>query len=196
MLATRIKCVRAKQQLQKKQLQRYEQCIKRSNSQKEKQELQFPISKLKTYIYLSFLWIKKCMHSISQLYKTTSRMLETSHLLSLEGICDLTRNENISLLHDVNTIGEFAEIGNTPRITKQGSEQWKLNRQASLVTGSTLYSALGFRGIAKAKAHFRKFVLKQDDVEYSAEALQRMKYGSENEVCSYSSLQQCSTTQS
>ena len=47
MLATRIKCVRAKQQEQKKQLQ---QRIMRSNSQKEKQELQFPISKLKTYI--------------------------------------------------------------------------------------------------------------------------------------------------
>ena len=139
-----IECVRDKQQKQKTLLMRYEAKVVSTGSSKEKQDLQFPISKLKTYLYLSFLWIKKCLHTIGELCKISARLLGMQHLLKLEGICDLSHNPNVNLLHDVGTVRKFCLPNSFARITQQGTDQWKNNRKLSLVTGSTIYSALGF----------------------------------------------------
>ena len=47
-ICKRIEQVHSKQQLQKWQLAKYEKRVENSNSKKEQQDLQFPISKLKT----------------------------------------------------------------------------------------------------------------------------------------------------
>ena len=123
---------------------RYEAKVVSTASSKEKQDLQFPISKLKTYLYLSFLWIKKCLHTIGELCKISARLLGMQHLLKLDGICDLSHNPNVNLLHDVGTVRKFCLPNSFASITHQGTDQWKNNRKLSLVTGSTIYLALGF----------------------------------------------------
>ena len=86
-LCARIRCVRDKQQVQKTQLMRYEARVLRSSSSKEKQESQYPISKLKTYMYLSYLWIKKCMETIGYLCKISAKILRTKQLIHLNLNC-------------------------------------------------------------------------------------------------------------
>ena len=177
-----MQCVCEKQQKQKKLLSHYEAKVLSTNSSKEKQDLQFPISKLKTSLYLSFLWIKKYLHTIGELCKVSTRLLGTTHLLKLNGICELAQNPNVNLLHDVSTVTDFCYVDACASITQQGSTEWKSNRKLSVVTASTIYTALGFRGLAEAKLHFREFVLGQDDREYDEFTYRRIQHGSENEV--------------
>ena len=123
------------------------------------------------------------MHTIGELCTVSSRLLNTSLLLQLHGVCKLADNPNVNLLHDANLLFEFCIVNKSSKVTRQGSDQWFINRKKALVTASTLYSALGFRGMAEAKIHFQEFVLKQDERQFDDFSMRRMRYGLENEVC-------------
>ena len=184
-ICKRIEQVRSKQQLQKWQLAKYEKRVENSNSKKEQQDLQFPISKLKTWIYLSFLWIKKCMVCISGWCRLNSFLLGTDKILKLTGSVVLANESNVRLLHEAHHLARFIDFNVHPQYVKQRSEHWMHLRKQSLITGSTIYSALGFRGTEEMKLHFREFVLKEHDRIFDDETIQRMQYGTDNEVIRY-----------
>ena len=181
-LCKRIKHLREKQQKQKFQLAKYEQRVLASSSTKEKQELQYPISRLKTFLYLSYLWIKKCLSTTTDLCRLASNILATKHLLQLDGICTFDKQCNTNLLHCPEVMSKYVDFENSSQIVQQGTEQWNVNRRKSLVTASTLYSALGLRGMKEAKWHFRQFVLADYSCVYDELTLKLFKHGSDNEV--------------
>ena len=178
----RIEQVCTKQQKQKWQLAKYEKRVENSTSKKEQQDLQFPISKLKMWIYLSFLWIKKCIACIGDLCHLNSFLLGTEHILKCSGSVVLSKETNVRLLHEAEDVSSLIDLNKHSEYIKQRSEQWKELRSQCFITGSTMYSALGFRGTQEMKLHFREFVLKQNDHIFDDQTLLRMQYGTDNEV--------------
>ena len=178
----RIEQVHAKQQKQKWQLAKYEKRVENSTSKKEQQDLQFPISKLKTWIYLSFLWMKKCIACIGDLCHLNSFLLGTEHIFKCSRPVVLSKETNVRLLHESEDVSPLIDLSKHSEYVKQRSEQWKELCSQCFITGSTMYSALGLRGTQEMKLHFREFVLKQNDRNFDEQTLLRMQYRTDNEV--------------
>ena len=181
-ICKRIELIREKQQTQKLQLAKYEKRVENTTNKKEQQDLQFPISKLKTWIYLSFLWIKKCIVCVSDLCRLNAVLLGTDKILKCSGSVVLAKENNVRLLHDAEHLSTVIDLDEHTQFVKQRSEKWKELRLQSSITASTMYSALGFRGVNKMKLHFREFILKQNDRVLDTILIQRMQYGTDNEV--------------
>ena len=181
-ICTRIEMIREKQQTQKLQLAKYEKRVENTTNKKEQQDLQFPISKLKTWIYLSFLWIKKCIVCVSDLCHLNAILLGTDNSLKCSGSVVLSKENNVRLLHDVERLSTVIDLDEHTKFVKQRSEKWKHLRSQSSITASTMYTTLGFRGVNEMKLHLRKFILKQNDCVLDPLSIQRMQYGTDNEV--------------
>ena len=109
----------------------------------------------------------------------------------------MSEHPNINLLHSVDVVSKFTNHDKWARVTKQGMDQWKRNQKLALVTASTLYTALGFRGMAEAKMHFHEFILHQEERQFDELTLQRMHHGLDNEVFIlfvFPIILKCSTT--
>ena len=66
-------------------------------------------------------------------------------------------------------------------LIKQKSELWKSVRSLAYVTGSTLHSALGLRGLKEQKTHFDVSVLGKKPAEVSAIRQKYLDHGTHNE---------------
>ena len=181
-ICTKIEMIREKQQTQKLQLAKYEKRVENTTNKKEQQDLQFPISKLKTWIYLSFLWIKKCIVCVSDLCRLNAVLLGTENSLKCSGSVVLSKENNVRLLHDAEHLSTVIDLDEHTKFVKQRSEKWKHLRSQSSIMASTMYTALGFRGVNEMKLHFREFILKQNDRVLDPLSIQRMQYGTDNEV--------------
>ena len=114
-----------------------------------------------------------------------SFLLGTDKILKLTGSVVLANESNVRLLHEAHHLAHFIDFNVHPQYVKQRSEHWQHLRKQSLITGSTIYSALGFRGTEQMKLHFREFVLKEHDRIFDDDTIQRMQYGTDNEVIPY-----------
>ena len=94
------------------------------------------------------------------------------------------------LLHEAEDVSSLTDLNKHSEYVKQWSEQWKELWSQCFITGSTTYSALGFRGTQELKLHFREFVLKQNDCIFDDQTRLRMQYGTDNEVIYFAILYQ------
>ena len=67
------------------------------------------------------------------------------------------------LLHEAEDISSFIDLDKHCEYIKQLSEKWRELQSQCFITGSTMYSGLGFRGTQEMKLYFREFLLKQND---------------------------------
>ena len=86
------------------------------------------------------------------------------------------------LLHEAEDVSSLIDLNKHSEYVKQWSEQWKELQSQCFITGSNMYSALGFRVTQEMKLHFREFVLKQNDRIFDDQTLLRMQYRTDNEV--------------
>ena len=89
---------------------------------------------------------------------------------------DVSFQENLISLIDTNESKDIVES----RFVKQRSEIWTALRKTAYVTGSSIYDAIGMRGLKKQKEHFAKvFEGKVQNVE--PDVAEKLKYGSDKE---------------
>ena len=69
-----------------------------------------------------------------------------------------------------------------PRFVKQRSEEWHKIRREALITGSTIYKALGLDTLKAQREHFDNVVCGIPEKQPSEEQMKNMKYGTENEI--------------
>lgn len=89
---------------------------------------------------------------------------------------DLSFQTNILSLLESSETTETIEA----RFVKQRSEIWVALRKSAYVTGSTIYDAVGMRGLKKQKDHFAK-VFEGKEQEVQSDVAEKLNYGSENE---------------
>jgi len=68
-----------------------------------------------------------------------------------------------------------------PHLCKQGSEEWLQLRKLSPVTGSSVHNAIGMRGLAESRRHYKKYV-DGEDLNFSPQQLANMEHGKVNEI--------------
>ena len=85
----------------------------------------------------------------------------------------------------------LVETGDTtdlePRYIKQRSEMWHLLRNQARVTGSSLHSAIGLRGLKEQKQHYECFIDKKERT-FSPAVQERLEHGTEKEIHAVATL--------
>jgi hypothetical protein len=71
---------------------------------------------------------------------------------------DLSYQRNLRTLKDTDCTNDSPQVQIDPRYLKQRSDIWFELRKSRRVTGSTLHTAFGLRGVKEQKCHFRKFL--------------------------------------
>ena len=136
----------------------------------------YVISGLQASLYRLREFSRDALTTIGQLLSCCSFMQKSNTPYAKDEQVDFTNQPNIALLRD--TPDTCAEI--EPRFVKQRSEIWHLLRKKARVTGSTMHSAIGLRGLKEKKNHFAKFI---DDVSvpFTEETIIRMDHGVKHE---------------
>ena len=70
----------------------------------------------------------------------------------------------------------------------QRSIAWFSVRKTAVLTGSTLYKALGFDRLKAQKAHYETVLQGKEPSTPDSETLKRMEYGSRNEINAVTTL--------
>ncbi|MES9902851.1 MAG: hypothetical protein ABW168_09220 [Sedimenticola sp.] len=137
----------------------------------KKSRLAFVISAIITSIYD----IKSCIKNILQIIDEACQVIAC-----LNGVPYVTDTTiNISKLHNYM---HLTGLSSQARFVKQRSELWKEFRSSAVVTGSTLYDALGLRSLKNQTAHFDQVVSHIQKPEPTEQVKTMMKHGSENEI--------------
>ena len=87
---------------------------------------------------------------------------------------------NLSSQPNCVELPENDETDNT-RLIKQRTEKWHSIRKEALVSGSTIYQALGLDTLKRQKEHFDKVVCDMPEQPKSDEVQRAMQYGTDNE---------------
>ena len=101
--------------------------------------------------------------------------------------------DRLVLLSNQTNYVHLAETMNLPednqlRFIKQRSEKWFTVRKTAVVTGSTLYKAIGLESLNLQLEHFDSVVYQKEKEEPSAEVKDRMEHGTVNEINAVSTI--------
>ena len=88
---------------------------------------------------------------------------------------------NLQLLTNYRNIEQNTSADSCRKI-QQRSQPWHEARQKAVVTGSTLYQAVGCDGLQKMKEHFDSHICKEKARTKSSTAQSAMSYGTDNEI--------------
>ena len=108
--------------------------------------------------------------------------MQNNESLMRTGNIDLSTQMNVRRLLSLEYVFRHMDIQESSHLIKQGSEQWKEFSKKSHITGSTAYSALGFRGFSKVKEHFNEFVNKRPPKPFPQDVQLCLQHGSTHEV--------------
>jgi hypothetical protein len=92
-----------------------------------------------------------------------------------ESMIDFTLKTNMLRLKDQVDRDDVA-----PQHVKQRTDRWFELRKSAKVTGSTIHSAIGLRGLKQQKIHFQEFICGEKQM-ISESIQEKMNYGTENE---------------
>lgn len=146
----------------------------------------YAISACKTYLYSMYLWTEKALTHIGKFLSCAAMIQGASGFQHLEGPCDLTAQQNVRILHEPDILQSTMSMPLDSAYVKQRSSLWHETRNKAVITGSTAYSALGFRTSDDMKWHFQQFVYRTRTRQFTEQQRQNMHYGSINEVNQYS----------
>ena len=115
------------------------------------------------------------MNTLMELIRCIADINGTENEFALNGEVNLIETENYVSLPDIND-------SHNPRFVKQRSEEWHKIRKEALITGSTIYRALGLDTLKAQKEHFDSVICGVPEKQPSEEQLKNMKYGTDNEI--------------
>ncbi|VDI01697.1 Hypothetical predicted protein [Mytilus galloprovincialis] len=151
--------------------------------------LGFAISAIRSKICEIDTCILDILHVIDE-FSYTSAFLQGSDTY-------VKASTNINLEHQPNFvclqgIKEYDVTDSIPgneilSVMEQKSTAWFKVREQAVLTGSTIYRALGFDGLKNQKAHFDKVFNKKTE-PFDDETLKRLKHGSDNEINAIATL--------
>ena len=140
------------------------------------------ISKCKTFLYRSYLWVNKSLACVNDICELLAHIQCNASCLKTKGHVVLTERSNFRLLLPPADVEQSLVLQNNTRFVKQRSTEWFTLRQHAFVMGSTAFNALGLRSGKALQEHLDEFVRKMGPPHRTPEVQQRLTYGSENEV--------------
>ena len=142
--------------------------------------LQASLYQIQEFISDTLNAINMCMMFICQLQNSHEDYISAAHL-------DLSYQRNLLTLKDTECTDESTQVQIDPQYLKQRSKIWFELRKRCRITGSTLHTAIGLRGVKEQKCHFRKF-LEGEEETFSQDVRQRLDWGIEHEANAVATL--------
>ena len=173
LLTVRLKKVR---DLKTKQEFGLEKLKERAGSLWKESKYIYAISGIQAFLYRVRQFIKTTLGNIGNLCELGAKLSEQDNNFCAHEL-DPSKQQNMFLLKDIND-----QIKPIPtNLIKQKSDLWKSVRKLAYVTGSTLHTALGFRGLKEQKAHFDVNVLGKASADVSEITQKYLDHGTRNE---------------
>lgn len=136
----------------------------------------YGLSKVNARIYLCQHAIKDVLKYINDVARCLAYCRE-NECNFVDSIVTLGQQLNCFLLLPPVLVATVIDIETHSQFIKQGTPEWHLIRSAARVTGSTAYSALGFRGISEQQQHYDYAINGLSKKVPDAEVQQRMEHG-------------------
>ena len=137
--------------------------------------LQASLFQLKEFLQTSLNSISSYGVFVSQMQNSVSAYRKSSEL-------DKSYQQNMLTLVETDETSDVE-----PRYIKQRSELWHLLRNQARVTGSSLHSAIGLRGVKEQKQHYEHFIDKKEHT-FSKSVQERLQHGTDNEINAVATL--------
>ena len=135
----------------------------------------YVISALHAHLYDIDCFLNKYMETLMELIRCIADINDTETEFALSEEINLNEKENYVPLPDDTD-------SHNPHFVKQRSEEWHRIRREALITGSTIYKALGLDTLKAQKEHFDSVMCGVSEKQPSDEQLKNMKYGTDNEI--------------
>lgn len=141
----------------------------------------YAISSIQAHIYQIRAVIQKMLQVNDSLLEIGSRLKAKtlSYTFTADGVVDMYSQENWVSLKDVQDLPP--SLSENARFIKQRSESWFANRKKYVLTGSTLYNALGLASLKEQQRHFDKVIGRKTEEAISQEVQRRLDHGTESE---------------
>jgi hypothetical protein len=146
-----------------------------------KSKFVYAISAIKAYLYDIEAYLNRHRAVLDRMCQHVSTLNDCRHLYHSDDSVYLPTQVNYSEL--VNDLSD-----DNPRSVKQRSGRWHAIRQTALVTGSTIYGALGLDGLKRQMEHFGKVVCGVEECSRTPQVQANMDYGTENEINAVATL--------
>jgi hypothetical protein len=143
----------------------------------------YVISGLQASLYRLGEFSRDALTTIGNLLSLSSNIQRSISPYVLENRLDFVAQSNIAMLRESND--SLVEI--EPRYVKQRSDIWFEVRKQARVTGSTLHSAIGLRGLKEKQNHFVKFI-EGIDFPIPSEVQARLSHGTKHECDAIATL--------
>ena len=173
LLTVRLKEVR---DLKNKQEFGLEKLKERAGSLWKESKYIYAISGIQAFLYKVRQCIKTTLGNIGNLCELGASISEQGYNFCVIDM-DPSNQQNMFLLKEIDDQTKPIPTN----LIKQKSELWKSVRSLAYVTGSTLHSALGLRGLKEQKTHFDVSVLGKKPAEVSAITQKYLDHGTHNE---------------
>ena len=122
------------------------------------------ISRLKTDLYTSAIWMKKSLNCNVNLMNLMAILQTNTHTFKSMGPIEINNTNNIRLLYESAYVNDNLDIFEFPHLIKQQSDIWEdLVRQAILTDANTFMS-IGFSTAKIMKSMFRRNIINGDAV--------------------------------
>lgn len=114
----------------------------------------YVISGLQASLYRLSEFSREALTTIGHMLSYSNYIQQSISPYAVDNQVDFSVQQNIAMLRE--STGALTEI--EPRYVKQRSDIWFEVRKRACVTGSTLHSAIGLRGLKEKQNHFIKFI--------------------------------------
>ena len=165
--------------LQKKKEYALEKFIMRGGQEWRQGRFAFVISAIKAFLYDIQKYLKAHTQLIQDICKTVAYVNKEIYSDQLQ--VHLPSNNRFRDVENNTSQDECRKI-------KQRSKEWFEARENAVVTGSTIYSAVGLDGLKRMREHFDTKVCSEKRLEPSQAVKDAMQYGTDNEINATSTL--------
>ena len=130
--------------------------------------------------------IKACLYDIEEYEKAYKEVLEQIcqlivYIKDAENLFCKNYEVNLQEQENYSELVQEEDTLNTRKI-KQRSEKWFALRKTAVVTGSTIYKAIGLDGLKNQREHFENVCCGIDKKRPSESVQKALDYGTENEI--------------
>ena len=116
------------------------------------------ISKCRTNMYTSVLWIKKCVGILCKIGKIMSKLQGNEHLYGRGTVAELGDLENLWMLHSVEYVSVNVWPLDSPHLIHKNSDIWLDLTKECYMTDDSVYTAIGLNGVKSLQKHFKQYV--------------------------------------
>ena len=122
------------------------------------------ISRLKTDLYTSAIWMKKSLNCNVNLMNLMAILQTNTHTFNIMGPIEINNTNNIRLLYESAYVNDNLDIFEFPHLIKQHCDIWEdLVRQA-ILTDANIFMSIGFSTAKIMKSMFRRNIINGDTV--------------------------------